>query len=99
MPPEAIHAIRDLLAGVIAATTIVLVAYSPIAKGIGNRILHGKVPLPGAPPRDDARVDQISGEMAAMRQHLDETLERLDFAERMLAQQRDRPALQTGKDD
>ncbi len=89
--------IENIVEGLLVCVTIVFIAYSPIARAIGNRILHGKLPPPGT-PHDDGRVDQISGEMAAMRQHLDETLERLDFAERMIAQSRDRGALSPGKD-
>ena len=52
---------------------------------------------PGERPLDDDRLDQISGEMAAMRSHLDETLERLEFTERMLAQVKERDALPGGR--
>ena len=86
--------IRDVLEGLIFAATIVLVAYSPIFRAIGNRILHGKVPPPGSPlVVDDERVDHLSGEVAALRRQLDETHERLDFTERMLAQTREKGAL------
>ena len=80
--------IRDVFEALIFGTTIIFVAYSPVFRAIGNRIMHGRTPAPGSlpPVMDDPRVDQISGEVAAMRRHLDETLERLDFAERMLAQ-------------
>jgi hypothetical protein len=85
--------IENLLEGLLVAATIVFIAYSPIARAIANRILHGRLPPPGAPPLDDPRMDQISGEVQVMRRHLDETLERLDFAERMLAQSREKNAL------
>jgi hypothetical protein len=38
-------------------------------------------------------MDQLSGEVAAMRHQLDEAQERIDFAERMLAQVRERGQL------
>lgn len=90
--------IQNVLEALIVGTTIVFVAYSPIFRALGNRIMHGKTPAPGAlpPVEDDPRVDQLSGEMAAMRRHLDETLERLDFAERMLAQ-KEKNALPGGR--
>jgi hypothetical protein len=90
--------IRDVLEGLTVAATIVLVAYSPIFRALAKRIMHGRVPPEGVPITvDDARVDQLSGEVAALRRHLDETLERLDFAERMLAKGRERDALPGGR--
>ena len=74
-----------------------VVVYSPIAKAIAKRILHGKLPSPDSPAIDDGRMDQLSGEVAALRHHLDETQERLDFTERMLAQSRDKQALPGGQ--
>ena len=83
--------IRDVLEGITVAATIIFVAYSPIFRALGKRIMHGRIPPEGVPVQiDDARVDQLSGEVAALRQHLDETLDRLDFAERMLAKQKER---------
>lgn len=81
----------------IAFVTIGVVAYSPIARAIGNRILHGKLPPPGSAP-EPGRVDDLSGEVAALRQALDEQQERVDFTERMLAQARERGALNAPKD-
>jgi len=91
------HEVANLLQGLIVLTGFGLVAYSPIARAIGNRILHGRMPAPGARPLDDERLDQLSGEMAAMRQHLDETLDRLEFTERMLARAKERDALPGGR--
>jgi hypothetical protein len=98
MTGEALHVLENVINGLIVGTTFVLLAYSPLTRAIGSRILHGKLPAPGTVVRDDARLDEMSGEVAAMRHHLDETLERLDFAERMLAQTRERGALGAGKD-
>lgn len=81
----------------LAFITIGVVAFSPIAKAIGNRILHGKLPPPGAQP-DLGRVDDLSGEVAALRQAFYEQQERLDFTERMLAQARERGAIGAPKD-
>lgn len=81
----------------LAFITIGIVAYSPIARAIGNRILHGKVPMPGAAP-DVGRLDDLSGEVSVLRQAMYEQHERLDFTERMLAQARERGALGAPKD-
>lgn len=91
------HDAFDLLQGLLVLIGVGVVAYSPLAKAIGSRILHGKVAAPGSRMLDDDRVDQLSGEMAAMRQHLDETLERLEFTERMLAKSKERDALPGGR--
>ena len=90
--------IRDVFEGITVAVTIIFVAYSPIFRALGKRIMHGKIPPEGVPITiDDPRVDQISGEMAAMRHMIEEQQERLDFAERLLAQARERGALGSGK--
>lgn len=89
--------VAGLFQGAMVLIGMGLIAYSPIARAIGNRILHGKLPAPGSRPLDDERLDQISGEMASMRQHLDETLDRLEFTERMLAQAKERDALPGGR--
>lgn len=91
------HEIAGLWQGLMGLVGVWVVAYSPIARAIGNRILHGRMPAPGTRPLDDDRLDQLSGEMAAMRQHLDETLDRLEFTERMLAQAKERDALPGGR--
>ena len=98
MNPEEFNRLVGIVQGLIVASTIVLVAYSPIARALGNRILHGKLPHPGA-GFEEARVDQLSGEMAALRQQLEEAQERLDFTERVIAQSRDKPQLGAGRDD
>lgn len=86
--------LREVLETLIVVAGIVLVAYSPIFRAIGNRIMHGRTVAPGTPQVvDDERVDQLSGEVAALRRELDATHERLDFAERMLAQSRERGAI------
>ncbi len=89
--------IRDVLTSLIVGASFVLIAYSPVFRALGNRIMHGKTPPPGVPLTvDSERVDQLSGEMAALRTQLYETQERLDFAERMLAQAREKGALPAG---
>jgi hypothetical protein len=88
--------IVELVEVALVVLTIGLVAYSPIARAIGQRILHGRTPLPGASAPADERVDLLSGEVATLREQLDATQDRLDFTERLLAQARDRGALGPG---
>ncbi len=86
--------LREVLETLIVVAGIVLVAYSPIFRALGNRIMHGRTLAPGTPQVvDDERVDSLSGEVAALRRELDATHERLDFTERMLAQSKGRGAL------
>ena len=47
----------------------------------------------GMAPADRRRVEDISGEMERLRTEVSDLAERVDFAERMLAQQRERPRL------
>ena len=94
MNANELNVLEGLITGLLVCTTIVFVAYSPLFRALGNRIMHGKTLAPGAPPAvDEERVDQLSGEVAALRRELDATHERLDFTERMLAQSRERGAL------
>jgi TM2 domain len=46
--------------------------------------------------RSDARVDAVEQELSALRDQFNDLAERVDFAERMLAQQRERPQLPRG---
>jgi len=66
-----------LLAAVIAAPLLAVMIVPTVAK----RLLKWGVPEPGEPPRSE--------ELEALHQRVAELEERLDFAERMLAQQRD----------
>jgi len=46
--------------------------------------------------RADPRVEQVEEELQALRDQFNDLAERVDFAERMLAQQRERPQLPRG---
>ncbi len=46
--------------------------------------------------RSDTRVEAVEQELSALRDQFNDLAERVDFAERMLAQQRDRPQLPRG---
>jgi len=45
------------------------------------------------PTRGDARVEEVEEQLQALRDQFNDLAERVDFAERMLAQHRDRPQL------
>jgi hypothetical protein len=87
---------NDVIAMALVILGLGIVAYSPIARALGQRILHGRLQPSDAQPVDEGRMDQISGEVAALRRHLDETQERVDFTERLLAQAREKAALPPG---
>jgi hypothetical protein len=99
MPLES-HQIADIFEMLIIGGTFVLLAYSPLprllAQAFSHRIMHGKTPREGG-ELPLGRVDDLSGEVSALRRALEETQERLDFTERMLAQQRERGMLGTGQ--
>ena len=61
--------------------TTVLLAFSPVGKALAERLRHGKVPLPG-PEVDEALYDEVD----RLRVEVSEIHERLDFAERLLAE-------------
>lgn len=93
MPVEFV--VRDVLQAVITGVVILGVVFSPIGKALAHRIMHGKA-LRALPVVDDPRVDELSGDVAALREQLDNTLDRLDFTERLLAQAREKGQLGPG---
>ena len=76
--PEGILAITFIFGG----GSAVLLAMSPIGKAIGDRIRHGKRP-PGT-DHDPA----VFEELEQLRADVTDLQERLDFAERLLAEKR-----------
>ncbi len=93
MPIEMVveHVLRSIITGVV----VLGVAFSPIGKAVAHRIMHGKPPKT-VPVLDDPRLDELSGEMAALRDQLEATQDRLDFTERLLAQAREQGRLGAG---
>ena len=95
MPPDpnllAMH-VFELLTMVVAAVTVIFVVrwvvMSPIGQAIGER-LRGKRHGVATGEQED-RLARIEAEMQALRGDLGEFSERLDFAERVLAESRDR---------
>ena len=92
MPVEIV--IRDVITSLITGVVILGVAFSPIGRALAHRIMHGKAPR--QPELADPRVDDLSGEMAILREQLEATQDRLDFTERMLAQAREKGQLGAG---
>ena len=86
----------DAIVGVFAFTAVAIVG-GTLAKGIAARIARGG----GGQEVDSLRdeVDHLRAELDGMRAqlgHLDELEGRVDFAERMLAQVREKGALPPG---
>lgn len=79
--------------------TAVALGFSPIGRAVADRI-RGKHVLPDA---EDLRAelaehrDALTGEVQQVRREVAELAERLDFAERLLAQQRDAQRIGPGQ--
>ena len=82
----------DLLATVAVAVAVILVVrwvvMSPIGQAIGERLRGRRHGL--ATGEQEDRLARIEAEVQALRGDLGEVSERLDFAERVLAERRDR---------
>jgi Tfp pilus assembly protein PilO len=89
---------EDILAIVLifGGGSIFLFAISPIGRAIGDRIRGGAresaADAEGVRRLQDAQ-QALLDDLEAVRQELAEVQERLDFTERLLAQQRERPGL------
>lgn len=68
--------------------TCIMLAFSPVGKALADRI-RGGIPGSGTDP-------EVLEELERMRGELTEVQERLDFAERMLAQKREPGELEAG---
>jgi len=82
---------EDILAIILifGGGTAIAISFSPIGRAIAARI-RGPVELP------TEEVDELRDQVAALQGQVAELAERQDFAERMLAQARDRGALGSG---
>jgi hypothetical protein len=74
--PEGILAIIFIFGG----GTLFLLAVSPVGKAIADRIRHGTQPLGSGPD------PEVLNELESLRNDVTELQERVDFAERLLAQ-------------
>ena len=68
---------------------LILFSYTPLGRALARR-------LTGASPELEERVDALERELEATRGELAETHERLDYAERALAQVREPRGLRGG---
>ena len=89
--------VRDVLEGLIMGVTVIMIAYSPVMRALGTRIMHGRMPAPGSTPLPDPRVEDLIDDSAVLRRQVEEMQERVDFAERMLAQVKERGLLAAPK--
>lgn len=72
----------------------IFVLRGPLGRAIGERIAGRR------DAGDDREIQDLKGEVEELRHALSEVLERLDFAERLLARQEERaPALQKRERD
>lgn len=90
MPVELV--VEHVLTSLIVGATLVGIAFSPLFRALGNRLMHGKTLPPGA-VAEDPRVDDLAEDNTMLRRQLAEMEERLEFAERLLAQVKERAAL------
>ncbi len=77
---------------VFGAGMVAIVAFSPIGRAIADRV-RGKDAL--AAPNED--VDDLRAHLQSVQEQLSELAERQDFAERLLAQQRDKGLVGPGR--
>lgn len=71
-----------------------IIAFSPIGKAIAER-LRGKY-AQNPPPNED--VEDLRAELQGVREQLSELAERQDFAERVIAKQREKGLVGPAKD-
>jgi hypothetical protein len=72
---------------VFGSLTLALLAFSPVGKALAERIRHG---------RSEGPDPEVLTELDQLRQDMTELQERLDFTERLLAQQREADQLGKG---
>jgi len=95
MDMEGILAITFIFGG----GSLFLLAISPIGRAIANRIQGGSAGVPDETARRlEAANQAVLDELEHVRHELVEMQERLDFTERMIAQQREAPRLGGGAD-
>jgi hypothetical protein len=69
---------------------LIPISFSPLGRALARRIA-GEPGVRDA--QDDAEIESLHGEVAELRRELDEVQNRLDFAERLLAQAKERGLL------
>jgi hypothetical protein len=88
MPVELV--VEHILTTIVIGGVFLGLAFSPLPRAWAHRIMHGKR---ADQPLEDPRVDDLVEDNAMLRRQLDEMQERIEFAERMLAQQQAREKL------
>jgi hypothetical protein len=71
---------------------LIPISFSPVGRALARRIAGESA---ARDEREDAEIEALQGDMAELRRELDEVQNRLDFAERLLAQARERGLLGT----
>lgn len=72
--------------------TAVMISFSPIGRAIAERLRR----RPGEAAPQSEELDEVRDQLAVLQQQVSELAERQDFAERLLAQARERGALGPG---
>jgi len=72
---------------------LIPISFSPIGRALARRIGGD-----GEGGREAADIEALQGEVEQLQQQLNEVQNRLDFAERLLAQARERGLLSDGKE-
>ena len=80
---------------VFAVLGLVGLSFSPLARALARRIAGEAPQVPGV---TTGEMDALSGDVADLRRELDEVQNRLDFAERLLAQAREKGLLNAPKE-
>lgn len=78
---------------VFAVLGFTAVSFSPLGRALARRIAGES-----GPRRNADEVDALQGDVAELRRELDEVHNRLDFAERLLAQVKERGLLNAPKE-
>lgn len=74
----------------------VVIFRGPLGKAIADGIRRAP-PWSDAAPQPDLEVERLTTELEEVKHRLAELEERQDFTERLMAQQRDRPAVGPGR--
>ena len=93
MPVELV--VEHIIQSIIVGAVFIGLAYSPLPRAWAHRIMHGKK---GEAQDNDPRIDDLAEDNAMLRRQLEEVQERVEFAERLLAQV-EKKGIHPGRDD
>ena len=77
--------------------TLICVAFSPVGRAIGERIRGRAASADGLRAELAEHREALSEDLQALRQEVSELAERVDFAERLLAKQREAQRIGPGE--